>query len=289
MKTGFIGLGAMGAHMARNLHRAGHLEAVWNRTAAKAEALAAELGVAAAADPADLARRSEVVITCVSADRDVREVVEAMLPGLAPGKVVIDCSTVSAATARDVAARVASAGADFLDVPVTGGVEGARDARLSMMVGGEAAVLDRVRPVLEALSARIVHMGPVGAGQATKAVNQIMVAGINQAVTEGLAFAEAQGLDLARVIEAVSAGAAGSWFLTHRGPTMAQGRFAPGFKVALHHKDLAICRDMAAERGVHLRCVDETLADYEALMAEGHAEEDISALFRLKRRLFGLD
>ena len=284
MRTGFIGLGAMGSRMATNLARSGNLVAVWNRTAAKAEAFAHEMRVESAASPADLAARCEVILTCVSRDGDLIEVVRALEAGLAPGQVVVDTSTVSAGTARKIAAHLREIAVAFLDAPVSGGVEGAETGSLAMMVGGEEAALARVRPVLAAVAARIVFMGPSGSGQATKAVNQIMAAGINQAVTEALAFGVAMGLPMERVIEVVSSGAAGNWFLSHRGPTMLRGTFDPGFKVTLHHKDLAIGLAMAAEAGgPDLPLVKKTLADYERLMREGHGDEDISALYRLKR------
>ncbi|HET7651232.1 MAG TPA: NAD(P)-dependent oxidoreductase, partial [Gammaproteobacteria bacterium] len=231
MKTGFIGLGAMGYPMALNLHKAGLLTAVFNRTHAKAEQLAKEAGCVAAATIAELAAHCEAVVLCVSADQDVLGVVTGLTTCLKPGALVIDCSTVSADTARKAAAQLAQHGIDFLDCPVSGGTEGARNATLAMMCGGEAGAFDRAQPVLRALGKRIVRLGPAGAGQATKAVNQIAVAGIAQAVTEALAFAEAQGLPLDQVIEVVGSGAAGAWFLTHRGPTMVRGQYPLGFKV----------------------------------------------------------
>lgn len=286
-QAGFIGLGAMGAPMAANLHRAGALAAVWNRSADKARRLAGELGVTVADSPAELARQVEVIFTCVSADTDLLAVIEALQSGLHPGQVVIDTSTIKPDTARDVAQRLAEQGVAFLDAPVSGGVEGARQGALALMVGGEAEVLERVRPLLEALGRRIEHMGEVGSGQATKAVNQIMAAGINQAVTEALAFAEAFELPLDKVIDVVGAGAAGNWFLSHRGPGMTRGSFAPGFRLALHYKDLNICKAMAEARGVQLPTVEMTLVHYWRLMNAGHGEEDISALYREKRKLFG--
>ena len=286
MKTGVIGLGAMGAPMAHNLHRAGHLTAVWNRTATTAQQLADELGVEQADAPADLARHSELIIISVSADADVLAVSDALLPGLSADHVVLDTSTVSRETARLAAMRIAESDAAFLDAPVSGGTEGARLGTLAMMVGGDAAVLARIRPVLAAIAARVAHMGPVGAGQATKAVNQVMAAGINQAVTEALAFAGALELPLDKVIEVVGAGAAGNWFLEHRGPSMVADSFAPGFRVALHHKDLDICKQMAAEFGVALPLVEMTLIHYRRLMEAGYGDEDISALFREKQALF---
>lgn len=283
MKVGMIGLGAMGQGMARNLAKAGRLAALYNRTAEKAQVLAKELGVAVCDSPAQLAATADVVLLCVSADADVLEVVRAMASSVKPGVVVVDMSTVSAQTAQQAAAMLAEKGAHFLDAPVSGGVEGANKGTLSMMVGGETGVLARVQPVLEAMAARIVHMGEVGAGQSTKAVNQIMAAGINQAVAEALAFGQAQGLPLEKVIEVVSGGAAGNWFLQHRGLTMSQGVFNPGFKLMLHHKDLRICLDMAKQVNLALPIARQTLEDYEILMKQEFGEEDISALFRLKR------
>ena len=283
MQAGLIGLGAMGAPMARNLARAGYLAAVWNRTGARAETFAHELSVTCASDPAKLAGLVDVIFVCVSADADVLEMIEAMRPALQKGQVVIDVSTVSSDTARKAAAMLAPGGAAFLDAPVSGGVEGARKGTLAMMVGGDETVLNRIRPLLAAISGRIVHMGAVGAGQGAKAVNQVMAAGINQAVTEALAFGQAQALDMEKLVEVISGGAAGNWFLEHRGLTMAQGRYSPGFKLALHHKDLKICRRMMNDLGVHAELVEKTLTEYAELMTQGHGDEDISALYRLKR------
>jgi 3-hydroxyisobutyrate dehydrogenase len=287
MKAAVIGLGAMGAPMALNLDRAGHLAAVWNRSPERALGLPLAAGVlraATAAEAAGAAGAAEVVVLSLARDIDVLEVVATIRPELRRGTVVVDTSTVSAATARRLGAELAADGIDFLDAPVSGGVEGAVRARLAMMVGGDEAALERCRPLLECLAASVVHMGPSGAGQATKAVNQIMAAGINQAVTEALAFGAAQGLDMRRVVDVVRRGAAGNWFLDHRGQSMLEGRFDTGFKVSLHHKDLAICLSMAAERGFPpLPLTEMTIEAYEQLMAEGHGEEDISALYRLKR------
>ena len=286
MLTGVIGLGGMGAPMACKLSAAGKLVTVWNRTRTTADALAGKLGVPVADDPAALAGQCELVILSVSADADVLQMVNALLPGLRPDTIVVDTSTVSREAAQAAAATITVAGGEFLDAPVSGGVEGAQQGTLAMMVGGDAAVLERARPVLDDIAGRITHMGPVGAGQATKAVNQIMAAGINQAVTEALAFAQAHELPLDKVIEVVGSGAAANWFLSHRGPTMMQEVFEPGFRVALHHKDLAICKQMAARFGVALPVVEMTLIHYRRLMESGYGDEDISALFREKRALF---
>jgi 3-hydroxyisobutyrate dehydrogenase len=286
VKAAVIGLGAMGAGMAANLHRAGKLAGAWNRTRTRAEPLAASHGFTLAERMEDAAAGADVVITSVSADRDLVEVVERLAAVLQPGQIVLDTSTVNAATARKAARRLAEREVHFLDGPVSGGKEGAEKGTMVMMLGGQPELVERLRPLLAVITRRIDHMGPVGAGQATKAVNQIMVAGINQAVTEALAFGEAQGLDLDKVIALLGGGAAGNWFLDHRGPTMVRDTFVPGFKLALHHKDLQICQSMASDHEATLPCVEMTLLHYQRLIEAGHGDEDISALFRLKRSLF---
>ncbi len=282
MKAGLVGLGAMGVGMARNVAKAGYLSGVYNRTTAKAQSLAEELNVTAFDQPEDLAAHVDIVLICVSADADVLAVVERLATSVKPGTIVVDMSTVSSATAQLAAAMLTEKQAAFLDAPVSGGVEGAKNGALAMMIGGDLEALEQARPVLETMTRCIMHMGATGTGQATKAVNQIMGAGINQAVTEALAFAQSQNLPMDKVIEVISGGASGNWFLEHRGVTMTQGLFAPGFKVALHHKDLKICRSMAEQTGAPTALIDLTLADYERLMAGGFGDEDISALYRLK-------
>jgi 3-hydroxyisobutyrate dehydrogenase len=285
--VGFVGLGAMGRPMALNLHRAGLLAAVFNRSPARSEALAAATGATAAPDLAALGRRCNTAVLCVPADADVLAAVDQLAEALPGGALVIDCSPVAAATARAAAATLASSDIEFLDCPVSGGTEGAKAATLSIMVGGEKAALERARPVLEAMGRSIVHLGPAGAGQAAKATNQVMVAGINQAVTEALAFGEAHGLPMDALIRSLSGGAAGNWFLEHRGATMTRGEYPLGFKVELHAKDLEICRAMAGSLGTQLPLVEMTLVHYRRLIEAGHGAEDISSLFRLKAAMFG--
>jgi 3-hydroxyisobutyrate dehydrogenase len=284
--VGFIGLGAMGRGMARNLHRAGLLLSIWNRTPARAAELGGELGIAAAANAAELAGGCDVVVLCVSADADVLEMVDAITESLRPGSIVIDCSTVSAGTAREASRRLSARGVEFLDAPVSGGVEGARDGTLAIMVGGPAAALDRARPVLEAMGRTVTHFGPSGAGQAAKATNQIMCAGIIQAVAEAMAFAKAEGLPLEALIETLGKGAGSSWYFVHRAPNMVRNEYPPGFRVRLHEKDLRICHDMAARHGVLLPVVEMTLLHYRKLIDQGHGDEDISTIFRLKDSMF---
>ncbi len=284
MRAGVIGLGAMGLPMAHNLEQAGLLRAVWNRTAARAQGQFPD-PVRVATSPAELARECEFILSCVSRDEDLLEVMEALLPGVPAGLIVADASTVSSETALRAAALLRQRQAHFLDCPVSGGVEGAQQGTLSMMVGGAEEILARARPALNAVAGNIVHMGATGSGQATKAVNQLMAAGINQAVTEALAFGCALGLDMDRVIGAVSRGAAANWFLQRRGLSMLQGNFAPGFRLALHQKDLRIIERMAAQANCSLPVTERSLADYRELLEQGEGDADISVLFKLKRRL----
>jgi 3-hydroxyisobutyrate dehydrogenase len=285
MRVGFVGLGAMGMHMARNLHRAGLLTTVWNRTPEKSQALAAELGCQAALSLASLAAEVDAVVICVAADADVLDVVGQLAPALKAGSLVLDCSTVSAQTAQRAADMVR--GSEFLDCPVSGGVEGARDATLVIMVGGNPQAFERARPILAALGKTITHFGPIGSGQAAKATNQIMCAGIIEAVAEAMAFAHAQGLPLTQLVDTLGKGAGSSWYFVHRAPNMIRESYPPGFKVRLHAKDLEICRDMAARFGVTLPVVERMLEVYGELMARGYGDEDISATYRLTAELFG--
>jgi 3-hydroxyisobutyrate dehydrogenase len=276
----------MGMPMARNLHRAGLLTAVWNRSADKARALAGELKVETPATLAQLAAGCDAVVSCVSADADVLEVSAALAPALPSGALAIDCSTVGAETATRAAALFAPRGIAFLDSPVSGGVEGARDATLAIMVGGDSAAFERAQPILKALGRTITLFGPTGSGQAAKATNQIMCAGIIEAVAEAMAFAHAQGLPLEKLIDTLGKGAGSSWYFVHRAPNMARGAYPAGFRVRLHAKDLRICHDMAARFGVELPLVERMLGEYAELVARGYGDEDISATYRLKEELF---
>jgi 3-hydroxyisobutyrate dehydrogenase len=286
LRIGFAGLGAMGAPMARNLHKAQLLAAVWNRSAAKATALGAELGVPAPSSLREFATGLDAVVICVSADADVRAVVEGLAPGLAPDTLVIDCSTVSADTARWAEGFLRERRVAFLDAPVSGGVEGAQKGTLAIMTGGSPEAFDKARPILAAMGKTVEYFGASGSGQATKATNQIMCAGIIRACAEAMAFAEAHQLPLERVVSTLGAGAGSSWYFVHRAPNMVRGTYPAGFRVKLHAKDLGICRDMAARFGVHLPVVDSMLAEYAELMEQGYGDEDISATHRLKQALF---
>ncbi len=230
--------------------------------------------------------QADCVLTCVSADDDLKAVVKNFIAYLKPGSVVIDCSTVNPNTARILADDLASKGISFMDAPVSGGVEGAHKGSLSIMVGADKEQYKRASEVFSAIGSQITYMGRVGQGQATKAVNQVMVAGVAQAVCTALALAEHCNLDLKKTIEVLSAGAAGNWFLDNRGQTMANDEFKVGFKLNLLHKDLKICQSTVAEMGTKLPLVDDSITDYAQLMEMAHGEEDISALIRLKRALF---
>lgn len=285
LRVGFVGLGAMGWSMAGHLHRLGLLVAVANRTHEKAERFATEhAGVQACADAGELATCCDVVVSCVTADSDVLGLADALAARAQSGFVLADTSTIGSTSAKRAAEILRAVGADFIDAPVSGGVEGARNGKLSVMAGGDAATLDRVRAAIEAFAARVTHMGAVGAGQNTKAVNQVIVAGIAQAVCEGLALGEALGLDPDLLLPTLGAGAAANWFMDKRGATMMRDEFAVGFKLQLLHKDLKIVRELAIAAGVNHDIVDLSLANYATLMAEGRGDDDTSGLIRLKRR-----
>lgn len=286
MRVGFVGLGAMGMHMARNLHRAGLLAGVFNRTEAKAQSLAGELQITAYPTLQALAADVDVVVSCVSADADVLAVARAVAPALKRGTLVVDSSTIGAETARQAAQLLAPAGVEFLDCPVSGGTEGARDASLAIMAGGSPEAFERALPVLNALGRTVTLFGPTGSGQAAKATNQIMCAGIIEAVSEAMAFAHAQGLPLDKLIDTLGKGAGSSWYFVHRAPNMVRAAYPAGFRVRLHAKDLGICRDMAARFGVTLPVVERMLGEYAELVARGFGDEDISATYRLKAELF---
>ena len=282
MKVGFIGLGAMGAPMARHLHSRGLLTVVGNRTQDKADALAAELGVRAARS-ADNFADCDVVVLCVSLDIDLLENANALADVLKRGALVIDHTTVAVESARRAAAALAAHDIAFVDAPISGGVEGARNGKLSVMAGGDADAVERARAVLDCYAARVTHMGPTGAGQATKAVNQVLVAGINEAVCEGLALAEKLGLDPALLLPTLTAGAANSWFLEKRGATMLRDDFTPGFKSAHMLKDLRIAQAIARQSGIRTTTIDQATADYAELVEHGQGDADTSALITLKR------
>jgi 3-hydroxyisobutyrate dehydrogenase len=290
-RVGVLGLGTMGGAMAANLARAGFPLVAWNRTAGRTAGLEA-LGVGVAATPAALAAATDIVLVCVSDTPDVETVLfgpDGVAAGVAPGTLVIDCSTIDPAATRRFAARLAAQGVAFVDAPVTGGSEGARNATLAILVGGAPADVERARPVLQAIGRTVTHLGPVGAGQAAKAVNQVILAGTYLGVAEGLVLALKAGLDPAQVVEALSGGAAQSWVLANRSGRMLANDYPLGFKVALHLKDLGIALAMARETGAVLPVAALAAQLESGLVAAGHADDDMSALARAIRGLSGLD
>jgi 3-hydroxyisobutyrate dehydrogenase len=289
-QIGFLGLGTMGAAMAGNLARAGFGVMAWNRTPGRAPELD-DLGVERAATPAEVAQAADIVVICVSDTPDVEAVLfgnDGLAEAAAPGALVIDCSTIAPSATKDFAARLRERGVALVDAPVSGGSEGAQKATLTIFCGGEAADVDRARPVLAAMGKTITHVGPSGAGQAVKAVNQVILAGTYLGVAEGIVLAIKAGLDVAQVVEALGGGAAQSWVLANRSERMRVNDYPLGFKVALHRKDLGIALGLANELGTDLP-VSELAADLEDdLIAGGHADEDMSALARIIRGRSGL-
>jgi 3-hydroxyisobutyrate dehydrogenase len=290
-RIGFCGLGTMGQHMAANLRRAGFEVVVWNRTPGRTGDLVG-LGCREASTPADVGRSSDIVVICVSDTPDVEAVlfgVDGVASGLAPGGLVVDCSTISPDATRGFAARLAQQGAGWVDAPVSGGSEGAKNATLTIMVGGADADVERARPVLSAMGKTITHFGPAGSGQAVKAVNQVVISGVYLAVAEGMVLAMKAGLDPALVVNALGGGVAGSWILANRSTKMVNNVYPLGFKTSLHLKDLGIALEMARSLGVSLP-VTSLAAQLEAgLVARGFGDEDMSNLARPIRQLSGLE
>ena len=290
IRVGFCGLGTMGAAMAANVRRAGFPLTVWNRTPGRAD-LALSLGATEATDPAAVAAASDIIVICVSDTPDVEEVLfgpGGVAAGAARGALVIDCSTISPAATRDLAARLAVSDVALVDAPVSGGSEGAVKGTLTIMVGGADEDVERARPVLEAMGSAITHMGPVGAGQATKAVNQVILAGTYLGVAEGVVLALKSGLDADKVVAALSGGAARSWVLENRSSRMIQNEYPLGFRIALHLKDVTIALALAREVGAALP-VTALASQIEAgLVARGFGDDDNSALARAIREWSGL-
>jgi 3-hydroxyisobutyrate dehydrogenase len=289
-KAGFIGLGIMGLGMARNLLRAGFELVVWNRTAGKAEALAAQ-GATLAESPADLAARSDIVVICVSDTPDVEAVLfdeQGVIHGIRAGSLVIDCSTISPMRTQEFSSRLAEMGAYMLDAPISGGSEGAEQGTLAIMVGGGAEQVARAMPVLEAMGKTITHVGGNGAGQMVKLVNQILVVHSMLALGEAFLFAQAGGLDLEKTLRAVEGGAAGSWTLTNRGPQLIERDWRPGFMIDLQQKDLRLVLEAADELGVPVLGCSTVFHLYRTLQAHGCGAEGNHALVKALERMSGI-
>ncbi|MFZ9148793.1 NAD(P)-dependent oxidoreductase [Vulcanococcus sp.] len=275
----FLGLGALGAPMARNLIQAGFAVTVFNRTPDRMEPLL-QAGAEGASNPADAVRQADLVLLCLSDDAAVLEVLEQAQGSLAPGSLVVDFSTISPATSQQLATALGAQGLAYIDAPVTGGTEGAKAGTLAVLVGAAAEHLERARPVLEVIGGSIHHFGPVGAGQQAKAVNQVLVAGSYAAVAEALALADRLGLPQEQLVQALKGGAAGSWALEHRSRNMIEDQFPLGFKLALHRKDLGIALSAAANANLTLPITDRVAALEDVLIEQGYGELDVSALAR---------
>ena len=291
MKVACIGLGTMGIPMSLNILNAGFDLTVHNRTRDK-EKIPAKEGAQRAASPREAAVGAEVIITCVSDTPDVEEVImgeNGVIHGAQAGSIVVDMSTISPSTTRRIAQDLGKNGIKMIDAPVSGGSEGAQKGTLSIMVGGEAEDLEKVDPVLKAMGKTITHVGPVGAGQLTKAINQIIVGGTYWSVAEGVTLGIKAGLDMDKVLQAVGSGAAQSWTLTNRSGNMIKNSYPLGFKVKLHRKDLNIALEIARELGVTLPLAAYVEQAETGLIARGHEDEDMSALARSIRQQSGLD
>ncbi|OSZ63229.1 oxidoreductase [Sphingomonas sp. IBVSS1] len=283
MNIAYLGLGVMGAPMARHLAAAGHTLTVYNRTPAKAEAWVAAHGGRSAATPAQAAAGADVVIACVGADADLEAVTlgpDGAFAAMTPGALFIDHTTVSAAIARRLAGEGEARGLLVVDAPVSGGQAGAENGKLTIMVGGSDAAFAAAEPVMAAYATRIGHMGPAGSGQLTKMVNQLCIAGILQGLSEGLALGLKAGLDMDAVVAVISKGAAQSWQMDNRAHTMVRGEFDFGFAVDWMRKDLGLALDEARRLGVPLpltALVDQFYADVQAM---GGNRNDTSSLIR---------
>lgn len=283
----FIGLGVMGYPMAGHLARAGHEVTVYNRTAEKARQWVAEHGGRSCPTPAEAATEQDFIMICVGNDNDLTDVIsgpEGVLAGARSGAVIVDHTTASAEVARRLAGLAGDQGVGFLDAPVSGGQAGAEHGQLTVMVGGEEAVFDLARPVINSYARMVKLMGPVGNGQLTKMVNQICIAGLVQGLAEAMNFAKKAGLDIDKVVEVVAGGAAGSWQLQNRYRTMVDGKYDFGFAVDWMRKDLAICLEEASRNGAKLPVTEIVDRFYAEVQDMGGGRWDTSSLMaRLER------
>jgi 3-hydroxyisobutyrate dehydrogenase len=290
-RIGFIGLGIMGRGMAHNLLKAGFELRVWNRTASRMDELV-QAGAIATTSPAELAAYSDIIITCVSDTPDVLAVIlgeAGVIHGAQSGALVIDMSTISPQVTQEIAQKLAANGVQMLDAPVSGGSEGAARGTLSIMIGGDAAQVERAMPVLQAMGKTITHVGGHGSGQTVKLVNQILVVGNALAMSEALLFAQAGGVDLQRVLDAVSQGAAGSWMLSNRGPQILARDWRPGFTIDLQQKDLRLVLAAADQMGVPTLTTNMIFQLYRTLQARGLGAEGNHALIKALEELAGFE
>lgn len=290
-RIAFIGLGTMGSAMSANLRRAGFEVTGWNRTPGRAPELV-ELGGKIAQSPREAAAQADVVVVCVSDTPDVKAVLfgaDGVAAGLAKGGLVIDCSTISPGATATFAKRLAEQGIGWVDAPVSGGSEGAKKATLTIFVGGEPADVERARPVLGAMGTTITHFGPAGAGQAVKAVNQVMIAGVYLAVAEGMVLAMKAGLDPTAVASALGGGVARSWILENRAWKMIENDYPLGFRTSLHLKDLGIALELGRTTGTALPVAGLAAQLESGLVARGYGDEDMSNLARAIRSMSGME
>lgn len=290
MNVAFVGMGTMGAAMALNILKAGHPVTVHNRRREREEPLA-RAGARRAASPQEAAREADIVITCVSDTPDVEAVVlgeGGIIQGAKAGAIVVDMSTISPSATRRMAGRLAEKGLRMLDAPVSGGSEGAQKGTLAIMIGGEAGAVAQAMPVLSAMGKTITHVGPSGAGQLTKAINQVIISGVYLAVAEGMTLGLKAGMDMEKVVEALAGGAAGSWVLNFRSGNMIRNEYPLGFRVRLHRKDLAIAMEAARELGVFLPATALVEQIENGLIFQGYGDEDVSAVARAIRNSSGL-
>jgi 3-hydroxyisobutyrate dehydrogenase len=284
MEIGWIGTGIMGAPMARRLIGGNHRLRVFNRSAEKARALEAD-GAIVAADPAACVAGADIVFVMVPDTPDVEATVAKIEPALKAGQIVVDMSTISPAAERGIASRLKHAGVEYLDAPVSGGDVGARDGTLAIMVGGDAGAFERARPLFELMGKRITHMGASGAGQMTKLANQIAVALALEAAAESIKFARAGGLDATRAVEAIGAGAAGSWQLSNLGPKIIAGDYRPGFFIKLIRKDLRLVIEAAREAGLALPGLSLMASMFNSAAVLGHDLDGTQAVAAALDRL----
>jgi 3-hydroxyisobutyrate dehydrogenase-like beta-hydroxyacid dehydrogenase len=285
-KVAFLGLGVMGYPMAGHLARAGHALTVYNRTAERARRWAAEYGGASAATPREAVAGAGIAFVCVGNDADLRSVVlgpVGAFAGMAPGAILFDDTTASAEVARELARDASRRGVHFIDAPVSGGESGAISGRLTVMCGGDAAACERARPVAMAFAKAVTRIGPSGSGQLAKMVNQICSAGVIEGLAEGIAFGQAAGLDMQRVLQVIGQGAAQSWQMDHRGSTMIDDQFDFGFAVNWMRKDLAMCLAEARRNGVSLPVAELVDGFYADIQAMGGGRWDTSSLIRRLR------
>ena len=285
-KLAFIGLGVMGYPMAGHLQAGGHQVTVYNRTAAKAEAWVNQHGGTSAPTPAAAAEGADAVFACVGADDDLRQVTcgsDGAFAAMKPSALFIDNTTASAAVARELHGIAAEHGLGFIDAPVSGGQAGAENGKLTVMCGGDADKFDCARPLMECYGAKVVLVGGPGSGQLTKMVNQICIAGLVQALSEGVNFGQRAGLDMERVLDVISGGAAQSWQMVNRGSTMTEDKFDFGFALDWMIKDLGICLAESRQNGASLPVTALVAQYYAQLSDRGFGRNDTSALIKLLR------